>query len=75
MWPYHFTNYTFLNFILDMHSSAQRTSVGGMPEELTLDYTEISSIHPLPLWALLATDHEISDQFPQGFKVAREVRN
>ena len=35
-----------------------------MPKELTLDYTEISSIHPLPLWALLATDHEISDQFP-----------
>ena len=45
-----------------MHSSAQRTSVGGMPEELTLDYTEISSIPPLPLWTLLAADHEVSSK-------------
>ena len=29
-----------------------------MPEELTLDYTEINSIPPLPLWTLLAADHE-----------------
>ena len=45
-----------------MHSCAQRTSVGGMPEELTLDYTEISSIPPLPLWTLLAADHEVSSK-------------
>ena len=43
-----------------MHSSGQRTSVSAMPEELTLDYTEISSIPPLPLWTLLAADHEVS---------------
>ncbi len=29
-----------------------------MPEEVTLDYTEINSIPPLPLWTLLAADKE-----------------
>lgn len=29
-----------------------------MPEELTLDYAEITSIPPLPLWTLLAADKE-----------------
>ena len=43
-----------------MHGNAPRTSVSAMPEELTLDYTEISSIPPLPLWTLLAADHEVS---------------
>ena len=38
------------------------TSLGAMPEELTLDYTEISSIPPLPLWTLLAADHEVSSK-------------
>ena len=28
----------------------------GMPEEITLDYTEINSVPPLPLWTLLAAD-------------------
>lgn len=31
-----------------------------MPEELTLDYAEITSIPPLPLWTLLAADKEES---------------
>ena len=31
-----------------------------MPEELTLDYAEITSIPPLPLWTLLAADKEAS---------------
>lgn len=29
-----------------------------IPEELTLDYAEITSIPPLPLWTLLAADRE-----------------
>ena len=33
-----------------------RSSVSGIPEEVTLDYTEINSIPPLPLWTLLAAD-------------------
>lgn len=35
-----------------------RSSVSGLPEEVTLDYTEINSIPPLPLWTLLAADKE-----------------
>ncbi|CAB4063323.1 unnamed protein product [Lepeophtheirus salmonis] len=35
-----------------------RSSISGIPEELTLDYTEINSIPPLPLWTLLAADKE-----------------
>lgn len=31
-----------------------------LPEELTLDYAEITSIPPLPLWTLLAADKEIT---------------
>ena len=39
--------------------NAPRGSTSGMiPEELTLDYTEINSIPPLPLWTLLAADKE-----------------
>lgn len=37
-----------------------RSSLSAMPEELTLDYTEINSIPPLPLWTLLAADQERS---------------
>lgn len=33
-----------------------------MPEELTLDYAEINSIPPLPLWTLLAADHEVNSK-------------
>ena len=39
--------------------NAPRGSTSGMiPEEVTLDYTEINSIPPLPLWTLLAADKE-----------------
>eukprot|EP00094_Tigriopus_californicus_P002839 TCALIF_02737-PA protein Name:"Similar to DMXL1 DmX-like protein 1 (Homo sapiens)" AED:0.22 eAED:0.22 QI:0/0.72/0.68/1/1/1/19/158/2211 len=37
-----------------------RSSLSAMPEEVTLDYTEINSIPPLPLWTLLAADQERS---------------
>lgn len=61
----------------------RRPSVAGLPEELTLDYTEISSIPPLPLWTLLATADERSatgniggikdgevEQHPPGSKIS-----
>ena len=38
--------------------SKNRASLSGIPEELTLDYTQINSIPPLPLWTLLAADNE-----------------
>nr|XP_018898945.1 PREDICTED: dmX-like protein 2 isoform X2 [Bemisia tabaci] len=38
----------------------QRGSTTAIPEELTLDYAEITSIPPLPLWTLLAADKESS---------------
>ncbi|XP_065223519.1 dmX-like protein 2 isoform X2 [Planococcus citri] len=37
----------------------QRGSTTAIPEEVTLDYAEITSIPPLPLWTLLAADKEI----------------
>ena len=37
-----------------------------MPEEVTLDYTEINSIPPLPLWTLLAADKETTSQRAGG---------
>lgn len=36
-----------------------RGSTTQIPEEVTLDYAEISSIPPLPLWILLAADKEM----------------
>lgn len=36
-----------------------------MPEELTLDYAEITSIPPLPLWTLLDADKELSGSAAQ----------
>ncbi len=41
-----------------------RGSTSGIPEEVTLDYTEISSIPPLPLWTLLAADNEVGSGGP-----------
>lgn len=41
-----------------------------LPEELTLDYAEITSIPPLPLWTLLAADRELS----QSAQVAEEKK-
>ncbi|XP_019697978.1 dmX-like protein 2 isoform X2 [Harpegnathos saltator] len=37
-----------------------RGSTTQIPEELTLDYAEITSISPLPLWTLLMADKETS---------------
>ncbi|XP_076387678.1 rabconnectin-3 alpha isoform X3 [Megachile rotundata] len=39
-----------------------RGSTTQIPEELTLDYAEITSISPLPLWTLLIADKETSLQ-------------
>ncbi|KAG5673298.1 hypothetical protein PVAND_003358 [Polypedilum vanderplanki] len=39
-----------------------RGSTTQIPEELTLDYAEITSIPPLPLWTLLAADKENINQ-------------
>lgn len=51
----------FLTFALDSGTTSpleQRGSTTAIPEELTLDYAEITSIPPLPLWTLLAADKE-----------------
>lgn len=40
-----------------------------MPEELTLDYAEITSIPPLPLWTLLAADKEVAGLAQQNEEV------
>lgn len=48
-------------FVLDSGTTSpleQRGSTTAIPEELTLDYAEITSIPPLPLWTLLAADKE-----------------
>lgn len=40
----------------------KRGSTSQIPEELTLDYAEITSIPPLPLWVLLSADKEGTGQ-------------
>ncbi|XP_059222460.1 dmX-like protein 2 [Stomoxys calcitrans] len=44
--------------------SDHRGSTTQIPEELMLDYAEITSIPPLPLWVLLNADKELSCQGP-----------
>jgi hypothetical protein len=45
-----------------------------IPEELTLDYAEITSIPPLPLWTLLAADKEtLTQQQKEEVKVRNEL--
>lgn len=44
-----------------------------LPEELTLDYAEITSIPPLPLWTLLAADRELSQSAQNAEE--KKVRN
>ena len=39
-------------------SDTKRPSLTALPEEVTLDYAEINSIPPLPLWTLLAADKD-----------------
>ena len=43
---------------MDRSPSPKRSSTSAMPEEITLDYSEIRSVPPLPLWLLLAADKE-----------------
>ncbi|GFY48442.1 dmX-like protein 2 [Trichonephila inaurata madagascariensis] len=43
----------------------QRGSVSVFPEEVTLDYVEIQSIPPLPLFTLIASDKEVHQQLVQ----------
>ena len=52
-----------LTCLVGMADGQNRAS---MPEELTLDYTEINSIPPLPLWTLLAADHESGKPVDSG---------
>lgn len=44
----------------------QRGSTTQIPEELTLDYAEITSIPPLPLWTLLIADKETNMTLQQN---------
>lgn len=46
------------NLILATSPMEPRGSTTAIPEELMLDYAEITSIPPLPLWTLLAADKE-----------------
>eukprot|EP00090_Calanus_glacialis_P031935 TRINITY_DN5300_c0_g1_i1.p1 TRINITY_DN5300_c0_g1~~TRINITY_DN5300_c0_g1_i1.p1 ORF type:complete len:2845 (+),score=1055.83 TRINITY_DN5300_c0_g1_i1:272-8536(+) len=43
---------------MERSPSPKRSSTSAMPEELTLDYSEIRTVPPLPLWTLLAADKE-----------------
>lgn len=43
-----------------------RGSTTQIQEELTLDYAEITSISPLPLWTLLIADKETNNAMPQN---------
>ena len=58
---------------MDRSPSPKRSSTSAMPEEITLDYSEIRSVPPLPLWLLLAADKEkgsnaeASDEYNQLF--------
>nr|CAD7261949.1 unnamed protein product [Timema shepardi] len=58
----HSSHFTLLTLDREEHSTTspleQRGSTTAIPEELTLDYAEITSIPPLPLWTLLAADKE-----------------
>lgn len=49
-----------------------RGSTTQIPEELTLDYAEINSIPPLPLWTLLAADKEVSGSAAQKNEDAKD---
>ncbi|KAG8181368.1 hypothetical protein JTE90_008839 [Oedothorax gibbosus] len=44
------------------HSPNERGSVSVFPEEVTLDYVEIQSIPPLPLFTLISSDKEVHMQ-------------
>lgn len=46
-----------------------------IPEELTLDYAEITSIPPLPLWTLLAADKETAGLKAQQSEEVKVGRN
>lgn len=46
-----------INSPSEPHKTARKVpSLAAVPEELTLDYAEISAVPPLPLWLLLAAD-------------------
>lgn len=54
------------------------TTPNQIPEELTLDYAEITSIPPLPLWTLLAADKESTSsnlQQNDEVKVSSSAKN
>merc|ERR550519_3215808 len=51
---------------IERSPSPKRSSTSRMPEELTLDYSEIRSVPPLPLWTLLAADKEKGNAKEKG---------
>ena len=46
-----------------------------LPEEVTLDYAEINSIPPLPLWTLLAADKDDHNKVGGGRSAQKDVGN
>ena len=54
------------NRSMERSPSPKRSSTSRMPEELTLDYSEIRSVPPLPLWTLLAADKEKGNAKEKG---------
>ncbi|GLH09346.1 DmX-like protein 2, partial [Gryllus bimaculatus] len=53
----------------------QRGSTTAIPEEVTLDYAEISSVPPLPLWTLLAADREPAGAAAQNSEEAQDYND
>merc|ERR1719318_1463345 len=54
------------NRSMERSPSPKHSSTSRMPEELTLDYSEIRSVPPLPLWTLLAADKEKGNAKEKG---------
>lgn len=59
----------------DAKSLKSRLCFPQIPEELTLDYAEITSIPPLPLWTLLAADKETAGLKAQQSEEVKVGRN
>ena len=54
-------------------NEAKRPSLTALPEEVTLDYAEINSIPPLPLWTLLAADKDDQNKGAGGRAATKDV--
>ena len=56
-------------------SDTKRPSLSALPEEVTLDYAEINSIPPLPLWTLLAADKDDHNRVGGGGQATKDQGN